>query len=335
MLPERGKYSKCGDYALVEGFIRPGKGSPVIEYDLWRDYTEAPLVGWSIEVPYRAALDLARRFRETPPVWAEDGSGLILSEAQATELLAFTSRFGLLGLLPGQASHIAVGKVELDRRVGSWFERRARSAAAEIDYLDWGDALWSSPAKRSHAAAGNTLELGRSILPDLPSWLATDNEPAEVALETFFPELAGAADIPLPGSPAFWATYSEPVFLFIEFLWSFLASVDVLRGPAHSHSHLERQSALDFFEVLASGDHASTVIDGAGYSDLHRSPGLISAFAAMYLRDWKSGRRVVYCETCNKVFVTDDSRAKFCSERCRNTMLMRRYRSAKRQTGKD
>ena len=57
------------------------------------------------------------------------------------------------------------------------------------------------------------------------------------------------------------------------------------------------------------------------------SPSLLGSLAMMALLDLSELRRVLPCENCRQVFVTESYQQKFCSERCRNTAQKRRQRA--------
>jgi len=332
MLPETGKYFKCSNYEVRNHLVGPVPGATVLEYDLWTPYAKAKAVGWTIPVPYIAALELAKKVRRNPPIWAKDGNGLVMQSEQATTLVDFCSNWGLLGVLPSQASEICLA--ERDRRYvkwrGHWTEiLRQASGTSSIDYIDWEEAMWMAPAQGAAGLAGNPLQLAGNFDSSFAVWDQYQDEPIEVLGGCFFPGLP-ISEYPLPGSQPFWQMYNEPVYLIATMLLRFLISVEVLSGISGPASLADRRIALQFLRILAAEDHADTAICGDDYRDEHATPGLLAAFAAMFLRDWKSKRRVVHCETCGTTFVTSDTRVKFCSERCRKTMLMRRYRKSKR-----
>ncbi len=347
MFAEVGKSFRTSAYCLEDGFIKPLESSEVVEFDLWSAYAANSRSGWTIEVPYREALELGRSLRVVPPKWPEDGTyALVLLPAQSAEVLKFCSRFGLLGLLPTQAERITLRAttaqqgmpaVEYRKNLGSWIPAYASPNCPGVEAIEWAETTWDSQGKFS--GAGREFTLPGDFMPDLKCWHFEEESLATMA-QCFFPQVplqeVERFHYPKPGAAAFFGVYCEPVYLFVMMLSRFLASVEMLSGPGGEQASDAdaKWRALDFLQQLASQDHSFLVPqnDGINVERHHHTPGLIAALAAMFLRDWERGRRVVYCETCGTVFVTEDSRAKYCTETCRKTMLMRRYRNAKKSS---
>jgi hypothetical protein len=346
MFPLTGKYPRFNKYELLNGYLLPAPGATRTDYDLWASYATAEETGWSINVPYRAGLELARILRKDPPQWSAKGAELVVGPEDAVELLHFCSEFGLLGLLPAQASEVSVpsdsgkGARRFSKRVGHWFDDGVIPSAeyTGFDYLAWVEAYWMTATEMrpewSTRRAAVTLKLFGTVKPSLASWLAVEDADVTKIGALFFGDIP-PAKYPLPGSAPFWGLYREPVHIFIPMLWRFLAAAEALNSQPGENNADDQEIALSFLQELAREDDERTFLEGNAFYEFHRSLGLLPAFAVMFLRDWKAGRRVVSCHTCETIFVTADTRAKFCSERCRKTMLMRRYRAAKKQSIKE
>jgi hypothetical protein len=76
---------------------------------------------------------------------------------------------------------------------------------------------------------------------------------------------------------------------------------------------------------------AISMFDGQILHEIIPASSLLSHFALMFLCDLNAGRRFLKCDTCSRWLVAEDPRAKYCSPRCRGTMMMRNHRSKLRR----
>ena len=135
---------------------------------------------------------------------------------------------------------------------------------------------------------------------------------------------------PPPLSPPFWEIYSESVS---DFLMGIYALSDALRwlnkSPIPSDPLKSTPDPVGFrlLNNLVSSSSIVLVTDRDGsYRQEWRAASLLGCFAMMALQDLTQQRKVLACERCNRLFVTEAYQARYCSDRCRHTAQKRRYR---------
>ena len=135
---------------------------------------------------------------------------------------------------------------------------------------------------------------------------------------------------PLPLSPPFWEIYSESVtdfFMGVHVLRDALISLNkspIQFDPQHP-TPLPPGFRLLNTLVSSSSMVLGTNPDGS-YRQEWRAASLLGCFAMMALQDLTQQRKVMSCERCNRLFVTEAYQARYCSDRCRHTAQKRRYR---------
>lgn len=159
-------------------------------------------------------------------------------------------------------------------------------------------------------------------------------------LDDFFPNLEG--DRPArPLSPDFWATYAEPVSLFMHWAVRLKLAIETLRGNERAglwSALVGRPLEPDFGRLVLDRllEPISPVIEergpGEGYRLGWSTPSLLAGLGMMITLDLVEGRRVHVCEACSTVFLSRAYQVKFCSDRCANRIRMRRRRERERQS---
>jgi hypothetical protein len=156
----------------------------------------------------------------------------------------------------------------------------------------------------------------------------------------FFPRLGwnwGSYAPPRPLTPEFWRQYGEPVWEFAHYCSGvFGPAVDIMCGvetdPARSGPDTV-QRAFRAISALALAAAPSFSYDEStsAVTEERVSAGLLASYALMFLWDFAAGRRCLRCRTCDRYFVSNDQRARYCSRTCRLTAQSRRYRSKRRE----
>lgn len=159
-------------------------------------------------------------------------------------------------------------------------------------------------------------------------------------LDDFFPNLEG--DRPArPLSPDFWATYAEPVSLFMHWAVRLKLAIETLRGSERAglwSALVGRPLEPDFGRLVLDRllEPISPVIEERGPEEGYRlgwsTPSLLAGLGMMITLDLVEGRRVHVCEACSTVFLSRAYQVKFCSDRCANRIRMRRRRERERQS---
>jgi len=137
---------------------------------------------------------------------------------------------------------------------------------------------------------------------------------------------------PPPLSPPFWRCYGEPVSAIAYWCRKFTECIDCM-SLWQGRDAAEADVQYAFTNLSALADSAAPAFrfnpKRNALDEARVSPGLIASYALMFLWDRMEGRRALRCQNCQAYFVSDETRARYCSPRCRNTAQARRYRSQK------
>jgi len=156
-------------------------------------------------------------------------------------------------------------------------------------------------------------------------------------LRQFFWHQPRNGQFPMPMSREFWDTYREPLHMWARAADVFLRSVEIVcqhvanaLTAANSFGQVEVNMALWRLNALASSGAYRYEFGPRSIKRDLSCASLLSAMAGMFLADLQAGRRALRCGTCNKVFVSKERRAAYCSKTCLNTARTRRYRQKKK-----
>jgi hypothetical protein len=135
---------------------------------------------------------------------------------------------------------------------------------------------------------------------------------------------------PPPVSPPFWEIYSESL---LDFFMGVLALRDALvclnepKDKSDERGVTYRSRGFHLLNNLVSSSSMVLATDRDGsYRQEWRAASLLGCFAMMALQDLTQQKKVIRCEKCNRLFVTEAYQARYCSDRCRHTAQKRRYR---------
>jgi hypothetical protein len=135
---------------------------------------------------------------------------------------------------------------------------------------------------------------------------------------------------PLPLSPPFWEIYSESISdFFMGLLALRYALIWLNESVDQSNKDAESQRRIGFRLLNNLVSSSSMVMSSApdgSFRQEWRAASLLGCFAMMALQDLTQQRKVIRCEKCNRLFVTEAYQARYCSDRCRHTAQKRRYR---------
>jgi hypothetical protein len=124
-----------------------------------------------------------------------------------------------------------------------------------------------------------------------------------------------------------WREYTEPLASFLELAYKFHHEIELLRVKLRGKN--KHSTNAEDLGSLARGAHPMLRRDERGnltFGWNFRSSTL-AAFSVMAMLDL-SNTRLLRCarKDCGKYFATKATKARFCSDRCRNTNQMRKYR---------
>ena len=345
-LEVRGEWTRWSRYELVNSTVVPCKDAELVKYDPWQAFRSNVGKYRTVTQPFNSLLELGRHLeneekRDVRPSKINQQSALIpvLGPQNGADklILDWCNEHGLLGLLPvlstsirlsEHASHIRSGgewvtdNIEEEIRHSTTLSRRKvergeqdsltpsvdRSADSKITWLSWLFAEYEVTPLSDKGAFFGAWNPTHTLTP----WR--------------------------PGSEMFWKVYGEPVHDFGEWCIVFTHCVNLLSLQSAeradkagfitvAHRVLTRlaESAAPVFEFHPT---RRIVLD-----EVRTPAGLLASYALMFLWDLTDGRRGLRCARCDRYLVSDDPRAAYCSQRCRNTAQNRRYRAQKKTEG--
>ncbi len=339
-----GQWWKFDRYEVKGPYIRPAPGATLSEYDPWAEYVGLRAKrAYSGDGPYEELANIGRFLRQPGKTGAE-------AQGQQAEferlVLGWCNRFGLPGTLLHHAQSV---------RLAPWSEGSFRPRESQMEYA-WRGGEWVSheegrppegasfpplpPAGVQIRQMHSLLGLWDYILSKL--WRFT-REPLAATWHLFFPvvskEEAETFQYPRPLSEKFWDLYAEPVQVFTRVAvkaYDILVSLQEIQGlplpPKEPRKILEYAGRLKGFEsdlnqfLEGTGEVAQFGPDGR-FHPASVASSLIGVYGRMILEDSHQGARIVTCDHCGKLFVTDAYQARFCSPRCRMVIQKREYRA--------
>jgi hypothetical protein len=336
-----GLWWKFNDYSVDGERIRPAPGAELTAFDPWALYAYPRVQHGVYDTPYLAFLSLAATLKAEPPqgtlqprTYGDEftaGVKFDLSAPAKASVLLWCRQFGLLGIQP-----LRDANEDLFRKIGRGAETNDSSTfSPKLDWVSWKDA-WSVPfvgdvinsRDDSHCKVNplrpDALNSVHHYVPHLNA-VTFDQSPVDSRRGRY------SERIGLPGDPR-WQRYSEAIEDFCVFAWQFHTFFEY---AVHSKlSGAEWQIIRRYLDsLLAPTETARTYDNDSCVRELIAAPSLLCHFALMFLDDLNAGRRFVKCDTCSRWLVAEDPRAKYCSARCRRTMMMRNYRSKTRCDG--
>ncbi len=347
------RFDRC---EIQEGAVRGAPGTQRITYNPWERFESLKGKYRTVNTLWGEFVELSRQVREASVAPHQKGFYWPSATGQAL-ILKWCNTYGLLGILPGTVQSIALpptweaaetvinpsrllpntAEVTVQRthaRVGGVWNTLFNTSTKFVDGKEW---------KPSNPAPGTALLQSESV--SMPArtiywdWEQRESKVSEgnLVLRPFFWREPHEGQYPVPLSPEFWEIYHEPLDEWTRIADVFREAVelvsrhaaDLMEGRGRPENELSYvHGALALLNVLASSE--------AYYHEFYRSrlqrelscASFLSALAGMFLRDLMAGRRALRCGRCEKIFVSNDRRAVYCSVKCRNTAQMGRYRRA-------
>jgi hypothetical protein len=339
-------------YEIRDGAICPAPGATVYEYDPWDLHRATKGKYRTVETPYRDLLNLSVKLEANPvdPPRSRSIEPSLEASSEAERLiLDWCQRYGMLGILPTQAEVIRlaaqtehdgsardVSQASYIRTGGRWFRNvRITSSLRPSDF---------SPSEKQRGARMTSASTWPGPIVRNWYWYALEwkDDPLTGKFSEFFPriengnKIQGDFQYPCPGTLDFWSVYGEPVGEFARWAQRFRQGVEIVSRHLSGYRPLLDSGVADedfaineAYKMLESLNNTIGIDyqprDGKLTEEL-ASPSLIASFSRMVFEDLIEGRRILRCDNCGSVFVSDEPRAKYCSTRCRHTAQSRRYR---------
>ena len=345
--------------------IFPKDGSTLKKSDPWESFRRNEGTRLQEAQPYLRLLELGRKVREhranelnelrsgTPSNSKPDG--------ERDLALSWCDENGLLGILPVVADKI-VCLASVEQQAIEDMHTPRYFVASQLRYARTG-GLWRQASRegflcevRSEALAEeyemneepprvHTLGWGgehfqyRETLacffpldggPMAAKWaeerhLTEEYYPGKPARQEYVP----TRSVPLPGSKEFFEVYGEPVGAITYWALAFERAVLALSGMMHDQAHAASGLSL-LADLASSADPAFRFGRPGEIEEVRVSAGPLASYALMVLWDLQEGRRIHPCKKCGDYFVSRDTRAGYCTVRCRNSAQTRRHRDKKK-----
>lgn len=305
-------WNRASEYEIKDGFIRPTKRAKIESYEPWDHWNRiaASRKKYKDETPaYVELVQLADRLKLDTPWDLLVGAGEPpkLSKDEEAGLLAWCSRYGLLGLLPHDVLAVSTGQSMFFREGGR----------------EW----WGSPEGEQAIPVWFPRETAVTSFRK-----RIQNRPVEELWDRFFPEIADPRGyyFPTPLTEDFWRIYAEPVSDFLGYAQLFLCML-APPGPTPVKGLAEGRELVvnlrvrlpEAISLLTAGCGPNLAPDPQGstrWIQHWSSPSLLADLALMVHLDQVQGRPVVRCQApdCGQPAQSKLGTRRYCGRRCRN-----------------
>ena len=333
-----GKWFRYSRYEMLNGVVVRAEASELTQYDPWENFRKNEGKYRTVVQPYTALLNLhsslkqaeGRGIRPSPVVIRPSDDPLIGPQNDADSLiLDWCNRHGLLGLVPVLSNSI-------------FFPRKAGKDDGwnhASHHVRRGGTWGSTSLNWDPNNAGGPHYPATSHVTWLNTWFRTYRECPLEEIRDFFTPLRGPNldqfTPPCPLSYFFWRCYVEPGASIAYWCSTFALAAEAMsngrgaeRTSAESHrAQAEHEKLSELAGTVAPAFALNT--ERNTVDEVRVSPGLLASYALMFLWDRMENRRVLRCQNCDAHFISDEARAGYCSQRCRNTAQSRRYRARK------
>ena len=320
--PEAGVWRRFSRYEIANGYIRPTADATLERFTLGPDLRDA-----DGRRPYETLAEIVRQGRYTVAEQA-------LTAETESGLLAWCQRFGLLGVLLQRVETVVFPPQTLPARG----DRRRMVARNCLVRTPRGWQMVCSMVDLDAPSLAGARASGEVMLHPLNSFQITP-EPIATTWARFFPSFqAESYEGFHPGYDEFFQMYQEPIEEFFRAASELIDALETIARIAgqesqDSDSRFNLRSAINVLDGLASATrlhHQLTNDDGLVEQWI--APTLLSSLALMAFHDLAGGRELRNCEnrTCSRLYVSGAYQARYCSERCRQTVNKRTFRQNER-----
>jgi hypothetical protein len=326
---------KFDRYEISNGVIRPAATAKLSSWDPWSRFNNVLGHYRTVRTLWGELAELDRNLSQDPVA-----SGTPSKENEK-KILAWCNECGLLGLLPIRALSIELPPqyISSDIMVPPLQGIAGVRRALRTRYLPIA-GHWLSQIKPT--LEPSTKPTARSARPGMSifwDWneLEVRVEETAHAIRSYYPEQIPVDRLPCPFSGEFWPLYQEPVQEWAKAVASFVESMELVSDHAkelREKGKLENENAaraLWRLKMLAAREIASFSFGPRLLEEDASSASLLSALARMFLLDIQAGRRLFHCNSCQRIFVTNELKSKYCQVSCRFVEQGRRQRAHKRE----
>ena len=322
-------------YQIEGRHVVPAPDADRIEYDPWDAYRAIAEVRRTVRTPYSSFLELGRRLSLVAPAGVPEA----LSPELRNEIADWCREWGYPGILPSILTELTL-EIVPGATNKTWSQDRYYRLGG-----GWGETndRWRRLGERPVLPRPAETEEPK---PGAILWRWSDRRYVRKSLKSlarYFPTAAGSErnfPYPAPDSDQFRKLYAEPVEDFVAFCVRFRQAAEVISRHLAGVSPLIENMREDPDFVLNESMAFLSSLE-AGIGPLHRleedrlfvrteSLSLLSSYARMVFLDLARGRRIIRCgrHSCDRIFVSDEPRARYCTPECRNLELNARYRKS-------
>jgi hypothetical protein len=359
----RGHWWHHDGYEIRDGLVQPAPGSRLIDYGPWEAHVRARI--GDAKSPLDHFLDLVYMLRADLDM--EETEEALCCEpleewasALREGILAWCSRYGLLGMLPHRTLFVELAPSWDSEAAGVDSEGMRVFRTHQVGYRRF--STWvrseSSPFRVRAQRKPRGFEPGDPVSPRIKLPEAREpsahiqrspvEAPEEVPLAEswgpYFPSVSprerSRYQYPMPDTFEFFELYSEPLRDWLGALHTIGMAASLFAEAAED----AQEEGADDDWVVAHAEAGQLFLDGAvlgaspiveladdGLRTSWRAPSLYSYVALMLVDDLSGERRLRACENCGRLFTSSAYQATYCTPRCQNTAAKRRQRQRKRQ----
>lgn len=334
-------------YVILQGVIRPTRRAETRPYRPWEAFERVRGKYRTVPTLWGELAETVRRINRIRTQGLPEQESSIQVEAL---ILAWTRNHGLLGVMPWRVRSIMLPPTY--ERAGNYFPKNEVPSGRCIVQKHhrniggkWvtteqatGDSREIDPGRRWEPGQSLALAERRSAkTPVTHFWSWDDNawtsSKENRVLEFFFRRRPPNGQWPRPLTKQFWADYQEPIGGWLEAAQMFSESVELVSQNAEAYNQEgfttgadAANRALWLLSAIASDEAYHYEFGQQRVERVSRCSSLLSAMANMFWLDLTAGRRLIRCRNCQTIFVSNDRRASYCTNKCRHAALMRRYR---------
>jgi len=266
------------------------------------------------------------------------------SKAGLDRILEWSSKFGLLGILPSRFHTIVLPPTyQLEQSQGWPLIRqgthRVLTAGNWITSNQQVECEHNAKFKVDAPVLEHNLPKGiRNHGFEASAWDDFNELPyGQLSdLAVYFSQSFKNSQFPKPLSDEFWASYQEPIGKWMRSAVSFKNMVSLVSQHARRRfsneaipveEEAETNEAIWSLNILGSGVSFRLEFGPSAVQTRVCAGSLLSIMSRMFIEDLEKNRLSYECLRCGALFVSKDRKARYCSVLCRNTASMGRYRA--------
>lgn len=327
----RGKWYRCSEYVIRDGYIRPASKSTLCEYDPWAVYYQERLTKKRGVALWQPLCEIGR---EVERLHAQQGMGS--DEKLHQMVLAFCREYGLLGILLHQVHQVVFEPrwEHVSEQLANHWQQQEGMTEDEANKHRYITVRYRRDPKEGWAIQRHILSAADEQVEVDPSWqrgvlLQPAIDQADLAFEDirktfaeYFPGVSKAEWIvyrpPLPTDWKFWNCYAEPLSRFLEVAY---CVYDLSRGLSQSATKPSEERYMWLYRLsTVTGSLRPMFFFGEG-GEIRQgweSPSLLGIVVMMLGADVAGHFQLLSCGHCGCMFTSKSYQAEYCTRQCKN-----------------